>query len=49
MRKKKITWQFKNFRIYKDDLYGKHTNASNFRQPLQLLLLRYTIENAQVT
>ena len=26
-----------------------HTNASNFRRPLQLLLLRYTAENSNVT
>ena len=26
-----------------------HTNASNFRRPLQSLLLRYTAENSQVT
>ena len=26
-----------------------HTNASNFRRPLQSLLLRYTAENAQVS
>ena len=26
-----------------------HSNASNFQRPLQLLLLRYTAENAQVT
>ena len=26
-----------------------HANASNFQQPLQSLLLRYTAENAQVS
>ena len=26
-----------------------HTNASNFRRPLQSLVLSYTAENAQVT
>ena len=26
-----------------------HTNPSDFRQPLQSLLLRYTVENLQVT
>ena len=26
-----------------------HANASNFRRPLQSLLLRYTAENSQVT
>ena len=26
-----------------------HTNGSNFRQPLQLLALRYMAENSQVT
>ena len=25
-----------------------HTNASNFRRPLQSLLLRYTAENSQI-
>ena len=26
-----------------------HTNASNFRRPLQSLLIRYTAETSQVT
>ena len=26
-----------------------HTNASNFRRPLQSLLLRYMAENSQIT
>ena len=26
-----------------------HTNASNFRRPLQSLLLRYAAENSKVT
>ena len=54
-----ISRQYENFKIYKD-LYGKSfkrdwmasfsslTNPSNFRRPLQSLLLRYTAENVQV-
>ena len=30
-------------------LFFQHTNRSNFRRPLQSLLLRYTAENLQVT
>ena len=29
--------------------FFSHTNASNFRWPLQSLLLRYMAENSQIT
>ena len=51
--------QFENFEMYKGSFVkpikrgGKscfsHSNPSNFRRPLQSLLLRYTAENLQVT
>ena len=61
MHQRKIKRQFKNSRIYKDlygkpckrDWVAKVVfliqNASNLRWPLQLLLLKYKAENAQVT
>ena len=53
--------QFKNFEMYKGSFVKPikrdwvarvvfpHSNPSNFRRPLQSLLLRYTAENLQVT
>ena len=61
MRKGKIKRHFKNVEIYKDlygkprkrDWVARvvffFINPSNFRRPLQSLLLRYTAENSQVT
>ena len=39
----------KLFRSQVSSVAFTHTKASNFRRPLQSLLLRYTAENSQVT